>query len=364
MYVFFTAPENGDATVTLSHKSTDGAHTYFDDVRIVENQYSGITYEKDGTLKSLTNGFENNAQGIWPFVVSGSEGVEDNRIHLSELHAPFTQAGWDVKKMDDVLDGTWSVKVNGLTQKGTLVYQTIPQNVKFEAGAKYKVSFDYQSGSDDIYAIAVGQGEYSAGSVKLTKELGLSLVNSDKEFVKWTGASDKEATDVTVEYDKITDGYFLKLFVNTKKAEEPAKYITLKISDDKGNAIAREFQVEPVNGKSSVIDDILSYRWMGNWKDSYEFVTAKSDDKGNNLSLSTTINAGDSLTVTLKAKSGSTPEGDTVRPAAAALTARRFPTLRARPITRPATPSRAGRLTTRVTSTPALRLPSSSSRAT
>lgn len=151
------------------------------------------------------------------------------------------------------------------------------------------------------------------GSVKLTKELGLSLVNSDKEFVKWTGASDNEATDVTVKYDKITDGYSLKLFVNTKKAEEPAKYITLKIIDDKGNAIAREFQVEPVNGKSSVISDILSYRWMGNWKDSYEFVTAKSDEKGNNLSLSTTIDAGDSLTVTLKAKSGSTPEGDTVR---------------------------------------------------
>ena len=121
------------------------------------------------------------------------------------------------------------------------------------------------------------------GAVTLTKELGLSLVNADKEFV------------------------------NTKKAEEPVKYITLKIIDDKGNAIAREFQVEPVNGKSSVIDDILSYRWMGNWKDSYEFVTAKSDEKGNNLSLSTTINAGDSLTVTLKAKSGSTPEGDTVR---------------------------------------------------
>lgn len=151
------------------------------------------------------------------------------------------------------------------------------------------------------------------GAVTLTKELGLKLVNSDKEFVKWTGASDNEATDVTIKYAGIDDGYFLKLFVNTKKAEEPAKYITLKIIDDKGNAIAREFQVEPVNGKSSVISDILSYRWMGNWKDSYEFVTAKSDEMGNNLSLSTTINAGDSLTVTLKAKSGSTPEGDTVR---------------------------------------------------
>ena len=147
----------------------------------------------------------------------------------------------------------------------------------------------------------------------LTKELGLKLVKEDKEFVKWTGASDNDATNVTINYAGIGDGYFLKLYVNTKKVEEPAKYITLKIIDDKGNAIAREFQVEPVNGKSSVIGDILSYRWMGNWKDSYEFVTAKSDEKGNNLSLSTTINAGDSLTVTLKAKSGSTPEGDTVR---------------------------------------------------
>lgn len=151
------------------------------------------------------------------------------------------------------------------------------------------------------------------GSVKLTKELGLSLVNADKEFVKWTGSSDNEATDVTINYAGIDDGYFLKLFVNTKKAEEPVKPITVKIVDDKGNAIAKQFEVTPANGKSSVVGDILTQRWMGNWKDSYEFVTAKSDEKGNNLSLTTTINAGDSLTVTLKAKSGSTPEGDTVR---------------------------------------------------
>ena len=151
------------------------------------------------------------------------------------------------------------------------------------------------------------------GSVKLTKELGLSLVNADKEFVKWTGSSDNEATDVTINYAGIDDGYFLKLFVNTKKAEEPVKPITVKIVDDKGNAIAKQFEVTPANGKSSVVGDILTQRWMGNWKDSYEFVTAKSDEKGNNLSLTTTINAGDSLTVTLKAKSCSTPEGDTVR---------------------------------------------------
>ncbi len=141
------------------------------------------------------------------------------------------------------------------------------------------------------------------GSVKLTKELGLKLVKEDKEFVKWTGASDNEATDVTINYAGIDDGYFLKLFVNTKKAEEPAKPITVKIVDDKGNAIAKQFEVTPANGKSSVIGDILTQRWMGNWKDSYEFVTAKSDEKGGTLTLSTTINAGDSLTVTLKTKS-------------------------------------------------------------
>ena len=148
------------------------------------------------------------------------------------------------------------------------------------------------------------------GAVTLTKELGLKLVKEDKEFVKWTGASDKEATDVTIKYAGITDGYSLKLYVSTKKAEETVKPITVKIVDAKGNAIAKEFQVTPANGKYSVIGDILTQRWKGDWKDSYEFVTAKSDEKGGTLSLSTNINAGDTLVVTLKAKSTSTDSGN------------------------------------------------------
>ena len=143
------------------------------------------------------------------------------------------------------------------------------------------------------------------GSVQLTKELGLKLVKEDKEFVKWTGASGNEATDVTIKYAGIDDNYSLKLYVNTKKAEETVKPITVKIVDDKGNAIAKQFEITPANGKSSVVGDILTQRWMGDWKDSYEFVTAKSDEKGGTLTLSTTINAGDTLTVTLKTKSGS-----------------------------------------------------------
>ena len=211
--------------------------------------------------------------------------------------------------MNDV-ETTGPISYDGLQKAESGYYVNLyvkTKDTRVDAKVPVKIYLDGSYVRDGQITVPVD------GSVKLTKELGLSLVNADKEFVKWTGSSDNEATDVTINYAGIDDGYFLKLFVNTKKAEEPVKPITVKIVDDKGNAIAKQFEVTPANGKSSVVGDILTQRWMGNWKDSYEFVTAKSDEKGNNLSLTTTINAGDSLTVTLKAKSGSTPEGDTVR---------------------------------------------------
>lgn len=186
MYVFFTAPKDG-STVELTLKHEGQGDTYFDDVRVVENNSKNIQLDEKGNLKSFTNDFEQNAQGIYPFVVGGSEGVEDNRIHLSELHAPYTQAGWDVKKMDDVLDGNWSVKINGLVQKDALIYQTIPQNIHFAPGAKYKISFKYQAGSDDTYAVAVGSGEYNASKVKLMP-LKKALGTSDTYEFELTGA--------------------------------------------------------------------------------------------------------------------------------------------------------------------------------
>lgn len=165
MYVFFTAPDQGHPILTLSHQGEGSA--YFDNLRLVKNEYKGLETDADGGVKTLTNDFEHNAQGIWPFVVSGAEGVEDNRVHLSELHAPYTQAGWDVKKMDDALQGDWSVKINGLTERNTLVYQTIPQNARFLTGATYRISFDYQAGSSGSYALAVGQGEFDPARTQL-----------------------------------------------------------------------------------------------------------------------------------------------------------------------------------------------------
>lgn len=185
-----------------------------------------------------------------------------------------------------------------------LYVKKVVEDTRVDAKVPVKIYVDGSYVRDSEITVPVD------GAVTLTKELGLKLVKEDKEFVKWTGASDNEATDVTVKYAGIDDGYFLKLFVNTKKAEEPVKPITVKIVDAKGNAIAKEFQVTPVNGKYSVIGDILTQRWKGDWKDSYEFVTAKSDEKGGTLTLSTNINAGDTLVVTLKAKSTSTDNGN------------------------------------------------------
>ena len=158
MYVFFTAPASGEATLTLSKLEGEGA-SYFDDVRVVESDAKNITFDKNGEISRFTQDFEKSVQGLYPFVVGGIEGVEDNRIHLSELHAPYTQAGWDVKKMDDVLDGNWSVKINGLTRRNAIAFQTIPQNFRFEPGVRYHVSFKYQSGTDGIYAVVKGSGE-------------------------------------------------------------------------------------------------------------------------------------------------------------------------------------------------------------
>ena len=157
LYVFFTA-EDSTALLSFDREEGDGA-TYFDDIRIVETKMDAVRQtDKDGITTVLFNDFENNAQGIWPFVISSTEGVEDNRIHLSERNGKYTQAGYISKKVDDVLDGDWSVKVNGLSQRNNLIYQTIPQNFRFQPGETYYVSFDYQMGGDGVYEVRLGDG--------------------------------------------------------------------------------------------------------------------------------------------------------------------------------------------------------------
>lgn len=157
MYVFFeTGSDVSNVTLTLSREGGAGA-TYFDDVRICENNSENWT--KEGSRTIFEQDFEKVAQGIYPFVVGSLEGITDNRTHLAEKHEPYTQRGWNGKAISDVIAGNWSVKTNGLTQRNKILYQTIPQNFTFKQGQTYLVRFDYEMGSEGTYTFVIGDGE-------------------------------------------------------------------------------------------------------------------------------------------------------------------------------------------------------------
>ncbi|MDJ1478560.1 endo-alpha-N-acetylgalactosaminidase family protein [Bacillus sp. LS15-K4] len=181
MQVSFTAVTN-KAKLTLNRDAGKG-NTRFDDIRIVqkslENYVSPTEFKQD---------FESVVQGIYPFVIGNTEGVEDNRIHLSELHAPYTQKGWAGKKLvDDVLGGNWSVKVN--TGNKGLLYRTIPQNYRFEPGVTYKVLFDYQTTANAFRFIS-GDQEIDVRDIASAK--GLSVNNT------LTASTDTKTAEFTV----------------------------------------------------------------------------------------------------------------------------------------------------------------------
>lgn len=168
MYVYFTTGEDVSNVTLELGRDADTAATYFDEIRVFENQSVMYNEKHDTGNGKFKQDFEEVPQGIFPFVVGDVEGVQDNRTHLSEKHEPYTQRGWNGKKVNDVIEGNWSLKTNGLTGNDKLVYQTIPQNFRFEEGKTYKVTFDYEAGSNGAYSFVIGNGENSRRS-KLTK---------------------------------------------------------------------------------------------------------------------------------------------------------------------------------------------------
>ena len=147
--ISFTA-EKDTANLTLSREAGEGS-TYIDDIRIVEKTLNN--FQEDGVFKQ---DFETVVQGLYPFVLSSAQGISDPVTHLSQLNAPYTQAGWNGRVIDDVISGNWSLKHHGANTG--IIYQTLPQNYRFEAGKVYNVEFDYQSGPDKAYAMVIGDG--------------------------------------------------------------------------------------------------------------------------------------------------------------------------------------------------------------
>jgi len=149
MYVFFNVPA-GQTNANLFLRAEVGSSpVVFDDIRVART----IRPSKPDSVYFMED-FENIPDGLFPFVKGPSGGVNDPRTHLSELHAPYTQKGWNGKKFDDVLSGNWSLKAHG--EPAGLLLQTLPQTLRFEAGKTYTVSFKYEATGAD-YAVLTGE---------------------------------------------------------------------------------------------------------------------------------------------------------------------------------------------------------------
>ena len=173
MLVTFVA-ESETATLTLSREAGSG-YTHIDDIRVVHKTLNN--YKEDG---SFEQDFESVVQGLYPFVLTYNAGG-DSRTHLSQDNSPYTDRGWNGKAVDDVIDGEWALKHH--TNITGIVYQTIPQNFRFEAGKVYQVEFDYQTVSSG-YQMVVGDGKtYTAPTEYLptastTRHATLEVVGS------------------------------------------------------------------------------------------------------------------------------------------------------------------------------------------
>ncbi len=137
MFTWFTVPEGGGPVELALCAAAGQARVRFDNVRVVPARRPA----KPGTL--VFEDFENVPQGWGPFVKGDAGGSTDPRTHIAQRHAPFTQRSWNGKAIDDVVDGSESLKSRG--ENDGLVYRTVPHTVRFAPGHRYRVSFRHEN---------------------------------------------------------------------------------------------------------------------------------------------------------------------------------------------------------------------------
>ncbi|MFD3536299.1 endo-alpha-N-acetylgalactosaminidase family protein [Streptomyces sp. NPDC058664] len=185
--VTFTAPAGGATELRIRAASGSAATVRIDDVRIVANDPA----VKDGAL--VYEDFEAVDQGWGPFLKGDSGGTTDPRTHIAQLHAPYTQAGWNGKLIDDVIGGAESLKSHD--ENSGLVYRTAPWTVPMKDGHSYRVEYAYQSSHAGAYEWVTGYDRTNGTSVE-TRRTPLGQQRTDGHFSEtvtagcgdtWTG---------------------------------------------------------------------------------------------------------------------------------------------------------------------------------
>lgn len=256
MRVKFTVPEDGEKYTLALEVSPGVSEVTFDDVRIME--IDDIP-SKDGAV--FFEDFENIDMGVYPFVKGPAGGANDPRTHLSELHVPYTQKGWNGKLIDDVIEGNYSLKMHK-EHKGKLL-QTIPQNFKFESGKFYRVSFDYQMEFDDDYNFIIGDGfdtiyqeplEAASETVRFVKDIAAS--NSNETWVGFESVSSKG--------DLVIDNFMVEEIDSVDIGKTKINPVDLAaIPND--NITATASSQEPCDAAENAIDDNPGTMWHTKW---------------------------------------------------------------------------------------------------
>ncbi|MGW1071761.1 endo-alpha-N-acetylgalactosaminidase family protein [Streptomyces sp. NPDC002537] len=146
----FTVPATGGPTTLALTAAAGGARIRFDNIRVVR---SPRPRTEDAPLHQdalLHEDFEHVPQGWGPFVKGDAGGTTDPRTHIARRHAPYTQRGWNHKAVDDVIDGTQSLKSRG--ENEGVVYRTVPHTARFTPGHRYRVTFRYENETAGQYA--------------------------------------------------------------------------------------------------------------------------------------------------------------------------------------------------------------------
>ncbi|WP_220488271.1 endo-alpha-N-acetylgalactosaminidase family protein [Tessaracoccus sp. MC1756] len=171
--VTFTTP-GGD--VTLAFKAGDGdARILIDDLRVVEFLAPVDPDSSELPDTVFFEDFENIDTGYYPFVTGATNRGGDARTQLARLHAPYSQKGWwgvdstnnvveGGKLNDNVLRGDWSLMANN--ENSGEILKTAPGAIAFEAGQRYRVSFDYQTTYADQYRVRIGSDVVTATGVR------------------------------------------------------------------------------------------------------------------------------------------------------------------------------------------------------
>lgn len=144
MFTHFTVPERGGPVDLALTAAAGEARVRFDNIRVVGARRT----TKRGVL--VHEDFQHVPQGWGVFVKGDAGGATDPRTHIAQRHAPYTQRGWNGKVIDDVIDGTESLKSRG--ENDGLVYRTVPHTVRFEPGTRYRVTFRHENEKAGQYA--------------------------------------------------------------------------------------------------------------------------------------------------------------------------------------------------------------------